>query len=174
MTEIPLVLASRIRMHSGSIHGKRIVDIIGPPIRQSPENASALTGTGAQRSIANSCQDLVMIEECGKIARSISVSVKRNMATGFMVSASVASERAGNSTLVLLACLWFAAPVVEVDVGLAGLFPGKALLTINGGAPRIVPVGVKTDEGVKVLSIDGGTATLEVDGKSVFWVSVKM
>ena len=83
-----------------------------------------------------------------------------------MIGASVASERAANSTRLLLACLWLAAPAVEaVDVGLAGLFPGKALLTINGSAPRIVPVGVKTDEGVKVLSIDGGAATLEVDGK---------
>lgn len=78
----------------------------------------------------------------------------------------MASKRVANSTRVLLACLWLAAPVAEaVDVGLAGLFPGKALLTINGGPPRIVPVGVKTDEGVKVVSIDGGTATLEVDGK---------
>jgi aspartyl protease family protein len=51
------------------------------------------------------------------------------------------------------------------DVGLAGLFPGKALLTINGGAARIVAVGAKTDEGVKVLAIEGATATIEVDGK---------
>lgn len=51
------------------------------------------------------------------------------------------------------------------DVGLAGVFPGKALLTINGGAPRIVAVGAKTDEGVRVIAIDGETATLEVDGK---------
>ena len=51
------------------------------------------------------------------------------------------------------------------DVGLAGLFPGKTLLTINGGPPRIVAVGVKTNEGVKVLSIEGETAILEIDGK---------
>ena len=51
------------------------------------------------------------------------------------------------------------------DVGLAGLFPGKALLTINGGAPRIVAIGVATEEGVKVLSVQGETATVEVDGK---------
>ena len=51
------------------------------------------------------------------------------------------------------------------DVGLAGLFPGKALLTIDGGAPRIVAVGVRTDEGVKVLSIDADSATLDVNGK---------
>jgi len=52
-----------------------------------------------------------------------------------------------------------------VDVGLAGLFPGKVLLTINGGAPRIVAVGSTTSEGVKVVSTEGETATLEVEGK---------
>ncbi|GHU06573.1 hypothetical protein FACS1894158_13410 [Betaproteobacteria bacterium] len=51
------------------------------------------------------------------------------------------------------------------DVGLAGLFPGKALLTINGGAARIVAVGVTTAEGVKVVATDGNTATIEIDGK---------
>ncbi len=64
-----------------------------------------------------------------------------------------------------LICLGsIAATAYGADVGLAGLFPGKALLTINGGPPRIVPVGVKTAEGVKVLSIEGETATLEIDG----------
>ena len=58
------------------------------------------------------------------------------------------------------------APLAQaVDVGLAGLFPGKALLTIDGGAPRIVAVGATTREGVKVLSTEGETATLEVEGK---------
>ena len=51
------------------------------------------------------------------------------------------------------------------DVGLAGLFPGKALLTINGGPPRIVAVGARSAEGVKVLSVAGETATLEIDGQ---------
>ncbi len=56
-------------------------------------------------------------------------------------------------------------PAQAVDVGLAGVFPGKALLTIDGGAPRTVAVGTKTDEGVKVLSVDSDTATIEADGK---------
>ena len=51
------------------------------------------------------------------------------------------------------------------DVGLAGVFSGKALLTIDGGAPRVVPVGTKTGEGVSVVAVDGETATVEVDGK---------
>ena len=67
---------------------------------------------------------------------------------------------------VLPCCLGLlAATAYGADVGLAGLFPGKALLTINGGAPRIVPVGTTTAEGVKVLSIDGETAAIEIDGK---------
>lgn len=62
--------------------------------------------------------------------------------------------------------LILAAPLVfAVDVGLAGLFPGKALLTINGGSPRIVAVGATTAEGVRVVSTEGETATLDVDGK---------
>lgn len=49
----------------------------------------------------------------------------------------MAIRRVLNSTLAVLACLWLAAPpVAATEVGLAGLFPGKALLTINGGTPR--------------------------------------
>ncbi len=63
-------------------------------------------------------------------------------------------------------CLGFVAPVADAaNVGLAGLFSGKALLTINGGAPRIVALGATSEEGVMVVAIDGDTATLEVDGK---------
>ncbi|MFA9949933.1 retropepsin-like aspartic protease family protein [Dentiradicibacter hellwigii] len=56
-------------------------------------------------------------------------------------------------------------PSSAADVGLVGIFPGKALLTINGGAPRTVAVGGKTADGVKVLAAGGDTATIEVDGK---------
>jgi aspartyl protease family protein len=65
----------------------------------------------------------------------------------------------------LFCLLCIAATVNGAEVGLAGLFPGKALLTINGGPPRIVALGVTTEEGVKLLAIQGETATLEVDGK---------
>lgn len=51
------------------------------------------------------------------------------------------------------------------DVGLAGTFPGKALVTINGGPPRIVPVGQRTADGVKVLSVEGETVVLETEGR---------
>lgn len=66
---------------------------------------------------------------------------------------------------LLCLCALSSAALQAADVGLAGVFPGKALLTINGGAPRTVAVGIATEEGVKVLSIDGETATIEIDGK---------
>ena len=74
--------------------------------------------------------------------------------------------RAVDFTRAALVCLLMVcASASGAEVGLAGLFPGKALLTINGGPPRIVAVGARTDEGVKVLATEGETATLEVDGK---------
>ena len=54
----------------------------------------------------------------------------------------------------VLLSFWAACPVAQaVDVGLAGVFPGKALLTIDGGAPRTVAVGARTDEGVREMCI---------------------
>ncbi|HCZ13400.1 MAG TPA: TIGR02281 family clan AA aspartic protease [Candidatus Accumulibacter sp.] len=65
----------------------------------------------------------------------------------------------------VLCLAWLCTAGHAVDVGLAGVFPGKALLTIDGAAPRTVPVGVTTGEGVRVLSVDGDSATIESDGK---------
>jgi len=96
------------------------------------------------------------------------------MATGFMVGGLLGKgagfgaglRRFSDFTRAALICLLLAtSPAKGADVGLAGLFPGKALLTIDGGPPRIVTLGARTDEGVKVLAIEGETATLEVDGK---------
>lgn len=64
---------------------------------------------------------------------------------------------------VLLLCTCSGA--LAVDVGLAGVFPGKALLTIDGGAPKIMAADGKSEQGVRVLSVDSDTATIEADGK---------
>jgi len=90
------------------------------------------------------------------------------MAIGFMTGLRRGSSFPGalDFTRAAMLCLGFVAPVADAaNVGLAGLFSGKALLTINGGAPRIVALGATSEEGVKVVAIDGDTATLEVDGK---------
>jgi aspartyl protease family protein len=67
----------------------------------------------------------------------------------------------GNALAVFLAC--GLAQATEVNV--VGLFPGKALVSINGGAPRSIAVGQKTPEGVVLVSTSGDSATLDVDGK---------
>jgi len=51
------------------------------------------------------------------------------------------------------------------DVVVAGTFPGKALLMIDGGPPRTVAVGKRTLEGVRVLAVEGDAVTFEVDGQ---------
>ncbi|MDD2991353.1 MAG: TIGR02281 family clan AA aspartic protease [Zoogloea sp.] len=64
---------------------------------------------------------------------------------------------------LILAC--GANPVQATEVALAGIFPGKALLVINNGAPRSAGVGSTTAEGVRVIAVDGQGATLEFDGR---------
>ena len=51
------------------------------------------------------------------------------------------------------------------DVNVIGLFPGKAVITVNRGAPRTISVGEKTSEGVILISSDSKGAVLEIDGK---------
>ncbi|MBK6975423.1 MAG: TIGR02281 family clan AA aspartic protease [Sterolibacteriaceae bacterium] len=51
------------------------------------------------------------------------------------------------------------------DVAVVGLFPGKAVLVVDGAAPRTIGIGGTTPEGVRLLSIDGDFATVEIDGK---------
>ena len=62
------------------------------------------------------------------------------------------------------ACLLVALPAQATEVGVVGLFPGKAVLVINGGSPRTLSVGAKVDD-VKLLSVDQESATLEFGGK---------
>jgi aspartyl protease family protein len=52
-----------------------------------------------------------------------------------------------------------------VEVGIVGLFPGKAVLVVDGGTPRTLAVGAKTPEGIKLLGIENGEAVLEIGGK---------
>ena len=60
-----------------------------------------------------------------------------------------------------LACTSAAA----VDVNVIGLFPGKAVITVNRGAPRTLSVGEKSPEGVVLISVSSKGAVFEIDGK---------
>ena len=62
----------------------------------------------------------------------------------------------------LLAC----ADAAATDVNVIGLFPGKAVIVVNRGAPRTLAVGESMAEGsVKLISSDSRAAVIEIDGK---------
>lgn len=66
--------------------------------------------------------------------------------------------------LVALALCISSGSATATDVVLAGVFPGKAVLVINGHNPRAFATGVTSPEGVRVVSVDGESATVEYDG----------
>jgi len=51
------------------------------------------------------------------------------------------------------------------DVSVIGLFPGKAVVVIDGGAPRVLSAGQPPVGGVTLVSTDRETATLLIDGQ---------
>jgi aspartyl protease family protein len=51
------------------------------------------------------------------------------------------------------------------DVTLIGLFSGKAVLTVDRGAPRTLSAGESTPEGVKLVSADSRGAVVEIEGR---------
>jgi aspartyl protease family protein len=63
----------------------------------------------------------------------------------------------------LAACAMVEARATDVTV--IGLFPGKAVVTIDRGSPKTLSVGERTPEGVVLVSVDGRGATVEIDGK---------
>lgn len=63
----------------------------------------------------------------------------------------------------LLAALGAGAAQAQTAVALAGILGNKALLVVNGGAPRGVAAG-ESYSGVKVLSVGKEEAVVEIDG----------
>ena len=51
------------------------------------------------------------------------------------------------------------------DINVVGLTAGKAVVSINGGKPRILSAGQVTPEGVRLISATSESATFEIDGK---------
>ncbi len=70
-------------------------------------------------------------------------------------------------SLRIVASLWLllagAANAAEVNV--IGLFPNKAVVVIDGGAPRVLTVGQKPVGGVTLISTDRESATFNIDGQ---------
>ena len=66
--------------------------------------------------------------------------------------------------LVFVISLLAQQAIAETRLNVVGLFSNKALVTINGGAPRSLSAG-QTVDGVKLISADSEAATFMVEGK---------
>lgn len=66
-----------------------------------------------------------------------------------------------------MAAFLLAAPpaALATDVGVVGLFPGKAVVVINNARPRTLAVGEPAVDGVRLMGVENNLALLEVDGK---------
>lgn len=67
-------------------------------------------------------------------------------------------------TLIALALTLISHEAGAQEVGLAGILGSKAMLMINGGEPQAIPVG-QTVDGVRLISIQGDQAVIEIGGK---------
>lgn len=65
------------------------------------------------------------------------------------------------AALFLIPTLGWAA----TEVNVIGLFNNKAVVSINGSKPRVLTVGDKITEGVRLLSANSASAQMEIDGK---------
>jgi aspartyl protease family protein len=70
-----------------------------------------------------------------------------------------------NFKVILAAFAVFAAPAHALDVDVVGLTEGRAVISVNGGAPKTLRVGETSREGVKLVSATSGQAVIEIDGK---------
>ncbi len=64
----------------------------------------------------------------------------------------------------LLISLLATSALAETRLNVVGLFSGKALVSINGGAPQSIGAG-QTKNGVKLISANSESATFLVEGK---------
>jgi aspartyl protease family protein len=65
-----------------------------------------------------------------------------------------------------LLALVLALPAAQAaDISVVGLFPGKAVLVVDGGGPRTYEVGSTVAAGVKLVAADQSGATLESRGR---------
>ena len=58
-----------------------------------------------------------------------------------------------------------AAAAQAADVGLVGLFPGKAVLVVGNAAPKTYAVGAAIGDGMRLVSVTDASAVIEVNGK---------
>jgi aspartyl protease family protein len=67
--------------------------------------------------------------------------------------------------IALVAALMLTAVSAQADVSLVGTLKERALLSVNGGAPRTFPVGATLPDGSRLVGVTSGEATIEDGGK---------
>ena len=67
------------------------------------------------------------------------------------------------TALFLCGC---ATPAFAASVNLVGLIGNKALVSIDGGKPKMLAAGQRSAEGVMLVAIEGQQATFEIDGQT--------
>lgn len=83
------------------------------------------------------------------------------------VPVATAPATAGRRLLAAACALALAAAsgaAQALDLRVVGLFPNKAVVVIDGSAPRTLSLGQKTAEGITLLSIERDTATFDLAG----------
>ena len=53
------------------------------------------------------------------------------------------------------------AGAVAASIGVVGLFPGKAVLVIDGAAPKTFSIGAQVAEGITLISVSGTSAVVD-------------
>ena len=68
-------------------------------------------------------------------------------------------------SLSSVALLVFVSSAMAANVTVVGLFPGKAVVVINGTSPRTIGVGQKQPEQVTLISTASSSAVFDIEGK---------
>ena len=67
----------------------------------------------------------------------------------------------------IIASVLLSAGAGAMDITVAGLFPNKAVVQVDGGALQTLSVGQKSAEGVLLVAVDRDGATFDVEGKRI-------
>jgi aspartyl protease family protein len=64
-----------------------------------------------------------------------------------------------------LCAAFFASNALAVDISVIGVFPGKAVLVVDGAQPKTYAVGASIAGAAKLIEVDNNGAVLEMNGK---------
>jgi len=67
--------------------------------------------------------------------------------------------------LVLGLLSGFASPVRAANIGLVGLYTGKAIFVVDGRGPKTFTTGQEVAQGMRLISVDGNSAIIAAHGR---------